>query len=79
MPDGPGLAARGFHAGVLKSRLPILIALACTALLADASGQSTQPPPDLILRNGHIVTVDGSFSIAEAVAIAGGRFVAVGK
>ena len=29
--------------------------------------------------NGHIVTVDGSFSIAQAVAIAHGRFTAVGE
>jgi len=35
-------------------------------------------PPDTILVNGHIVTVDPSFSIAQAVAIAGGQFTAVG-
>jgi len=34
--------------------------------------------PDIILLNAHIVTVDPSFSIAEAVAIGGGRFTAVG-
>ena len=34
--------------------------------------------PDLILTNGKIVTVDSAFSIAEAVAIRGDRFVAVG-
>ena len=38
-----------------------------------------QPPPaDTILVNGHIVTVDARFSIAQAVAIAGGKFTAVG-
>ena len=57
----------------------MLVAMASAALLVDASGQSTQTTPELILRNGHIVTVDASFSIAEAVAIAGGRFVAVGR
>src|SRR5207249_9384799 len=31
------------------------------------------------LANGHIITVDAAFSIAEAVAIADGRFVAVGS
>ncbi len=35
--------------------------------------------PDLILHSGKIVTVDGAFSIAEAVAIYNGRFVAVGQ
>jgi predicted amidohydrolase YtcJ len=35
--------------------------------------------PDVILHHGKIVTVDASFSIAEAVAIRGERIVAVGK
>lgn len=34
--------------------------------------------PDLILRNGKVITVDAEFSIAQAVAIAGDRVVAVG-
>ncbi|HWF10548.1 MAG TPA: amidohydrolase [Bryobacteraceae bacterium] len=36
------------------------------------------PPPDLVLLNGKIVTVDDRFSIAQAIAIRGDRFVAVG-
>jgi predicted amidohydrolase YtcJ len=35
-------------------------------------------PADTILVNGHVVTVDARFSIAEAVAISGGKFAAVG-
>jgi hypothetical protein len=35
--------------------------------------------PDLILHSGKIVTVDGAFSVADAVAIYDGRFVAVGQ
>ena len=35
--------------------------------------------PDLVLYNGKIVTVDEDFSIAQAVAIRDGRFVAVGS
>jgi predicted amidohydrolase YtcJ len=48
------------------------------------AGCSTSPAPqsvetaDLVLYNGKIVTVDGSFSIAQAVAIRGERFIAVG-
>ncbi|UCD38619.1 MAG: amidohydrolase, partial [Fidelibacterota bacterium] len=38
-----------------------------------------QNHPDHILVNGKIVTVDTSFSIAEAVAIQKGEFVAVGS
>jgi len=34
--------------------------------------------PDTILVNGHIITVDSRFSMAQAVAISGGRFTAVG-
>lgn len=36
-------------------------------------------PADLIIRDAHIVTVDPEFSIAEAAAIRGGKFVAVGS
>ena len=35
--------------------------------------------PSLILHHGRIVTVDGRFSIAEAVAVTGDRITAVGK
>ena len=48
------------------------------ALIALAAVQAPAPPPDTILVNGHIVTVDARFSTAQAVAIAGGRFSAVG-
>ena len=36
------------------------------------------PPPDTILVNGHVITVDARFSIAEAVAIGSGKFTAIG-
>ena len=55
--------------------------LALTAILISATGQALQAPrapADLILRNGKILTVDASDSIAEAVAITGGKIVAVG-
>ena len=49
--------------------------LRCSPALA--YGQ--QAAPDLILSNGKIVTVDERFTIAQAVAIAGDRIVAVGS
>ena len=53
--------------------------LACTWLmLAGLASGAVAAPPDAILHNGKIVTVDDTFSIAEAVAIADGRIVAVG-
>ena len=47
--------------------------LASVVLLAQAPA-----PPDTILINGHVITVDQRFSIVQAVAISGGRFTAVG-
>jgi predicted amidohydrolase YtcJ len=49
-----------------------LVALLGVALYAQ------QSPPDLVVTNGKIITVDDRFSIAQAVAIRGGRFVATG-
>src|SRR5689334_9072473 len=37
-----------------------------------------QSPPDLVLSNGKIITVDERFTIAQAVAIRGGRVLASG-
>lgn len=37
------------------------------------------PAPDLVLFNGKVITVDGGFSIFEAVAIIGDRVMAVGN
>ena len=41
-------------------------------------GIALAQPPDLILQRGKIVTVDGKFRIAQALAIAGDRITAVG-
>lgn len=40
---------------------------------------ATTPPADLILHNGHILTVDSLFRVVQAVAIRDGKFVAVGR
>jgi predicted amidohydrolase YtcJ len=40
--------------------------------------QAQQAPADIILTNGKIITVDDTFSIAQAVAIRGSRIVGVG-
>ena len=40
--------------------------------------QAQQSPPDLVLTNGKIITVDERFAIAQAVAIRGDRVAAVG-
>jgi len=43
-----------------------------------AGQQAPQERAEVVVVNGKIVTLDGKSTIAEAVAIAGGRFVAVG-
>src|SRR5579871_2529076 len=52
--------------------------IASLALLAAAVLQAQAPAPDLVLLNGKIITVDERFSVAQAVAIRGERFTAVG-
>ena len=49
----------------------LLFAIATAALQA-------QQPPDIVLTNGKIITVDDRFSIGQAVAVRGDRIVAVG-
>jgi predicted amidohydrolase YtcJ len=64
------------------ARRPWTIAVA-VVVLALAAGRpalrAQQSPPDLILSNGKIVTVDERFTIAQAIAIRGDRIVAVGS
>ncbi len=52
---------------------PSLFLLAASVLLSAAE------PPDLILRNAKVVTVDARFSLAQAVAVRGDKIVAVGS
>ena len=65
-----------------------IVATAVTSGAVPADGQATGPFPaanpvrraaDLVLRNGNILTVDFSFTIARAIAIAGDRITAVGS
>ncbi len=54
------------------------VATAAFAVLAAVSVPGTQAPADTLLINGTVLTVDKTDSIAQAVAVAGGRIVAVG-
>ena len=63
------------HTIVKRSVVAALLAVAG----ASAASHAQQPAaPDTILFNGKIITVDDRFSIAQAVAIRGDRFAAVG-
>jgi predicted amidohydrolase YtcJ len=57
---------------------PLLLGLMSAAVAAVAL-HAQQPPADVVLTNGKIITVDSKFTIAQAVAIRGDRFVAVGS
>jgi predicted amidohydrolase YtcJ len=64
-------------ASVRTMRLSRVFALALAILAAPAAAQAQAP--DTILLNGKVVTVDDRFTIAQALAIAGGRIVKVGS
>ena len=53
------------------------LTLAGATLVAGAQAPGGRPA-DLVLYNGRVITVDQGFSIAQAVAVAGDRIVAVG-
>ncbi len=84
------LAARGQSpaaGGGRRLRRPRCVTQFChglpTVLMIASAGFAVssavaQSVPDLVLTNGRIITVDERFTIAEAVAVAGERIVAVG-
>lgn len=57
-----------------------LIAIAAWLAIgaATSSVHAQRPAPDLVLLNGKVITVDDRFTIAEAIAVAKDRIVAVG-
>ena len=59
-------------------RCPQSCALALSAFLVGQIVQGAEPPADLVVLNGKIVTVNPQSSIVEAAAVREGRFVAVG-
>src|SRR5689334_21835220 len=38
---------------------------------------STAPPAEVVLRNAHVITVDGRNSVAQAIAVADGKILAI--
>ena len=57
------------------------LALASQPAMAQAQTVPTElvSYPNLVVLNGKVLTVDGQFSVAEAVAIRDGRIFAVGR
>ena len=54
----------------------VLIAQLCVS--AQVAAAQVAAPPDTILFNGKIITVDQNFSYAQAIAVTGGKIAAVG-
>ncbi|HUU33815.1 MAG TPA: amidohydrolase family protein, partial [Vicinamibacterales bacterium] len=57
----------------------VLVAVAVAAAWSGGARPQAQTPADTILTNGKVITVDPRDTVAEAVAISGGRIVAVGS
>jgi predicted amidohydrolase YtcJ len=57
----------------------MLLRLSAVLAAIFLASQGQPSSPDLILFNAQVITVDGTFSTAEAVAITGNTFAAVGK
>ena len=64
------------EAGRLSERL--LVAALVLTLSACGQQQADKMPPDLILFNAHVATMDAADSIAQAVAVSGNSITAVG-
>src|SRR5262252_7424854 len=65
-----------------NTRRGFLVGAATAAAASSAMAQAPAAPAtfaaDLVLKNGRIITVDARFTIAQAIAIAGDRILAVG-
>ncbi|MBU6401588.1 MAG: amidohydrolase [Verrucomicrobia bacterium] len=56
-----------------------ILALAAGLTLVPAGSSPAAAEPDLILHHGRVVTVDATFSVRQAIAVAGNRITAVGS
>jgi len=63
----------------MTRRISVVVGLLFAIAGAMQFLHAQQQPADLVLSNGKIITVDERFTIAQAVAIAGDRIVAVGS
>ena len=62
----------------MTRRSAVVAFISAAAVATIVAAPQPAAPPDTILVNGHVITVDARFSMAEAIAIAGGKFSAVG-
>lgn len=62
----------------MKASVLALLTAVLTAIPSFSTNVAEDDPADLIVYHAKVVTVDAKFSVAEAVAVKGGRIVAVG-
>ena len=65
----------GWHTRAPLSKIFLILG----AVLWGVTGCSAPDRADLVLRGGTVATVDKEFSLKQAVAVRGGRFVYVGS
>jgi predicted amidohydrolase YtcJ len=70
---------RGSKTMTHRNVRPMVAGLLAVAAAVSILSAQQPAPPDQILTNGKIITVDARFSIAQAVAIRGDRIIAVGS
>src|SRR5262245_42594326 len=64
---------------ILKGAGTTIAAAVGSGFASQANAQATVTrPADLVLKNGKIINVDRNFTIAQSIAIAGDRILAVG-
>jgi len=61
------------------SKAALLAAIAMAAIVIGCGGGSDIEPADVVLRSGKIITMDSKGTIAQAVAVRGGRIAFVGS
>jgi predicted amidohydrolase YtcJ len=68
---------KGAAAGTVATAVAAGTAAPASAQIAPAAAPATRAA-DLVLTNGKVITVDAAFTVAQAIAIAGDRILAVG-
>lgn len=76
----PTVVSLSTHAtGVLTMKTSFVVTMiGCWLLLSGGCRTSPQEAADLVLRGGHIVTMESSYPAVQAIAVKAGRIIAVG-
>jgi hypothetical protein len=73
------VSVRSSAALIFGTDLPATAQISASTPPSPALSSSTAQPADFIFKNAKVIAVDADFSIAQAIAIAGERIVAVAR